>query len=71
MHLRFNPLNLKSDQHVISPYRNTAESFIMGKRIKEIIGKVAIFDCYTNFPCQYRSRCVEEVMENVDIDARV
>ena len=31
----FNPLNLElSDQHLISPYSNTVESFIMIMRIK-------------------------------------
>ena len=41
----FNPLSpLKSDQHVISPYSNTAESFIEIMRIKEMITNLRSFD---------------------------
>ena len=32
-----NPLNPKRDQNLISPYSNTAESFIKIMRIKEMI----------------------------------
>ena len=32
----FDPLNPRSDQHVISPYSNTAELFIKIMRIKEL-----------------------------------
>ena len=34
-----NPKNPKYDQHLISPYRNTAESVIEIMRIKEMITK--------------------------------
>ena len=37
--------NLKSDQHVISPYSDTAESFIKIRRVKEMITNLRIFDC--------------------------
>ena len=40
-----NPLNPKSDKHLISPYSNTAESFIKVMRLKEIIFKLWNFDC--------------------------
>ena len=35
-----NPLNPKSDQNLISPYSNTAESFTKIMRIKETIAKL-------------------------------
>ena len=38
------PLNSKSDQPLISPYSNTAESFIKIMRIKEIIFILWNFD---------------------------
>ena len=42
----FNPLSpLKSDQHVIPPYNNTAESFIEIMKIKEMIVNLRSFDC--------------------------
>ena len=37
-----NPLNTKSDQHLISPYSNTAESFIKLMRMKEMIANLRI-----------------------------
>ena len=37
-----NPLNTKSDQHLISPYSNTAESFIKIMRMKEMIANLRI-----------------------------
>ena len=36
---------LKSDQHLISPYSYTAESFIKIMRIKEMIANLRSFDC--------------------------
>ena len=38
-------LDSKSDQHLISPYSNTAESFIEIMRIKEMIANQGSFDC--------------------------
>ena len=35
-----NPLNPKSDQNLISPYSNIAESFTKIMRIKEMIAKL-------------------------------
>ena len=40
-----NPLNPESDQHLISPYSNMAETFIKITRMKEMIATVRIFDC--------------------------
>ena len=37
--MRLNPLNPKSDQHVISPYSNTA------MRRKEMIANLKSYDC--------------------------
>ena len=39
------PLNPNSDQHVISPDSNTAESFIKIMRIKKMIANLRNFDC--------------------------
>ena len=40
-----NPLNPKSDQNIISPYCNPAESFIKIVRIKEMIANLRSFYC--------------------------
>ena len=37
-----NPLNTKSDQHLISPYSDTAKSFIEIMRMKEMIANLRI-----------------------------
>ena len=39
----------KSDQHLISPYSYTAESFIKIMRIKEMIANLRSFDCKPEF----------------------
>ena len=39
------PINTKSDQHLISPYSDTAESLITIIRIKEMIANLRNFDC--------------------------
>ena len=39
------PINTKSDQHLISPYSDTAESLIKIIRIKEMITNLRNFDC--------------------------
>ena len=57
--VHLNHLNPKNDQHLISPYINTAESFTMIVRIKEMIVNLRSFDFYTNSPCQYQRKCVE------------
>ena len=40
-----NSLNPKRDQYLISPYSNTAKSFIKIKRIKEMIANRRSFAC--------------------------
>lgn len=42
--LTLNPLILKSDQHLISPYNNTAKPFIKIMSIKEMIANLRSFD---------------------------
>lgn len=51
-----NPINPKSDQILISPYNNIAESFIMITRILEMIPNLRGFE--TNSPCQYEKKCI-------------
>ena len=65
-----NPLNPKCDQHLISPYSNTAESFIKVMRIKEIITNQRFFDFYSNSPFWNQRKPLEKSMENVDADVR-
>ena len=43
-----NPKNPKYDQHLISPYRNTAKSVIEIMRIKEMITNLRCFDYTMN-----------------------
>ena len=69
--VHLNHLNPKNDQHLISPYINTVESFIMIVRIKEMIVNLRSFDFYTNSPCQYQRKCVEKSLENMHADVRV
>ena len=45
-----NPKNPKYDQHLISPYRNTAKSVIEIMRIKEMITNLRCFDYTMNSP---------------------
>ena len=66
-----NSLNPKSDQHPNSPYSNTAESFIIIMRIKEMIANLRWFDCKTNFPCLDQRRREEKSVRNMDTDVRV
>ena len=61
----FNPFNPKSNKHLISPYRNTAESFIKVMRIKEMITNLRSFYFLTNSPLQYQKKCIEKSKENV------
>ena len=69
--MRLNPLNPKSDQHVISPYSNTAESFTRIMRIKEMIANLKSYDCKTNSPCQYQRKCIAKSVENMDAGVKV
>ena len=41
----FNPLNPGGDQYLISPYNNTAESFIKIMRIRQMITNLRTCDC--------------------------
>ena len=66
-----NSLDPKSDQHLISPYSNTAKSFIKIMRIKEMITNTRSFDLQINSPCQYQKKYIEKSMENVDTDVWV
>ena len=60
MNSLINPLNPKSDQHVISPYSNTAESFIKIMKIEELITNLRSFDLKMNSPCQYQNKIYRE-----------
>ena len=51
-----NPLNTKSDQHLISPYSNTAESFIKIMRMKEMIANLRITQCHENRRNDYQQK---------------
>ena len=64
-------LNPSSDQHLISPYNNTSESFIKIMRIKEMITNLRSFDCSTNSPSQQQRTCLANSMENMHTDVRV
>ena len=57
--------------HLISPYSNTAKSFIEIIRIKEMITtNVGSFYCQMNSH-QYHGECVEKIMENIETDVRM
>ena len=45
------PLNPKSDQHLISPYSNTAESFTKIMRMREMLANLRGFDIQINSIC--------------------
>ena len=67
-----NPLNLKSDQHLISPFSITCESHIKVMRTKEMITiKTFAFDWWTNSPCQHLMKSIENSLENMHTDVRV
>ena len=68
---KLNPLNPKSYQYLISPYMNTAESFIKIVRINDMIANPRSFDRFTNSPFQYERKCKEKDIENMDSDVRV
>ena len=57
----FNPLDLRSGQHLISPYSYTTESFIKITRIKEMIAYLRGSDCQTNSPCQSQRKWIEKI----------
>ena len=66
-----NPLNPKSDQHLTSPYSNTAESFTKLMRIKEMITNLRSIDLQMNSLFQYQKKHTKNSMENMDTDVRV
>ena len=66
-----NPINAKNDQHLISPYSDTADSVIKIMRIQEMITNLRSFDCYTNSPCQYPTNWIEKSMENLETSVRL
>ena len=40
-------------------------------RIKELIAILRSFDYYTDSPCQYKRKSIDESSENIDSDVRV
>ena len=52
---------MKSDRLLISPYNNTAGSFVKIMRIKEIIDNLCSFDCYTNSPYSTNGKVLRRV----------
>ena len=52
---------MKSDRLLISPYNNTAGSFIKIMGIKEIIDNLCSFDCYTNSPYSTKGKVLRRV----------
>ena len=69
--VNLNYLNPKSDWHRSSPHNSTAKSSINIMRIQRIIANPRSFDYQMISPCQYQKKCIEESMENVDVDVRV
>ena len=69
--LFLNPLNTKSDLHLISPYNVTPESHVKVVRIKEMITNWRSFDWQTNSPCQHLRKCIKNSMENMHTDVKV
>ena len=57
-------LNPASDQHIISPYINIAESFMKITRIKDEIANLRSLDFRANSPCQYQKKFMKESIEN-------
>ena len=53
---------------IFFPYSITAESFINIMRLKEITAKRRSFDCQTNSPGQYKRNCLEESVQNTDVE---
>ena len=66
-----NPLNPMNDQHLTSPYSNTAESFTKLMRIKEMITNLRSIDLQMNSLFQYHKKHTKNSMENMDTDVRV
>ena len=62
-----------SDQHVISSYSNTAESFMKFIRITEMVANLTklLIANKTNSPFQYQRNCLGRIIENMVTDVRV
>ena len=60
-----NTLNPWGDQHLISPFRNKANSLFKIMSIKEMITNLRSFDCKINSRYQYHKDCKDERLENV------
>ena len=54
-----NHSNPKNDQHLISPYSKTAESFTKIMRMKEMLTNLRSFDLQMNSICQYQKKHIE------------
>ena len=61
----------QSDQHLISPYINTAQSFTKITKIEEMIINLRSYNYVTNSPCQYQRKCIESSLENMDTEVWV
>ena len=61
----------QSDQHLISPHINTAQSFIKITKIEEMIINLRSYNYVTNSPCQYQRKCIESSLENMDTEVWV
>ena len=61
----------QSDQHLISPYINTAQSFTEITKIEEMIINLRSYNYVTNSPCQYQRKCIESSLENMDTEVWV
>ena len=61
----------QSDQHLISQYINTAQSFTKITRIEEMIINLRSYNYVTNSPCQYQRKCIESSLENMDTEVWV
>ena len=66
-----NPLNPKSNKHLISPYNITPESLIKVMRIKEMIMNKRSFWSINKFSLSAPKKCIENSMENMHADLRV
>ena len=61
----------QSDQHLISRYINTAQSFTKITKIEEMIINLRSYNYVTNSPCQYQRKCIESSLENMDTEVWV
>ena len=69
MRMIINPLNPYSDQLVISPYSDTAESFIKIMKIKEMPTQEALI-VHQILLVSTKGKCMEKSVENMVTDVR-